>query len=479
MPAFPPFRPDAGELQSSTLNNVAMLAQGVYGPRQTLATAPGAAALAAAPRGALAGILPSGTFKGFVATSTNIYFSTASYGWTSLALTLAIPAGFDESLCQFGVYMLGSNTADGLYAYNMDTPAGMNAVSGSPKARYIFTTNNVVVALGDTTSNLARLKNCAFGDHTNWTTGGALTLDMQDGGAFTGGGDLGAGAAIILQDRAVRRLTFGNAPPGALYTIQKLADDVGCVHPRAQAGWNGKHYFVSQSGRFFMTDGTAVYPIGAGKVDLWFKARCADLKQVWATVDPAHNIVRFRYKGPGDTDTLSTNILDYNYVEQEFIPGTETTTAIFRMGTSGYTWHDLAALGAWHTWAGFPWGSDVWKGSAPVAAGLDSAFKLAFFNGSAAVAALETSTQGDGTSKLVNFFRPLTDDSAATIELGVKDVLSADFDWKDPATLAASGRAAVRGRGLYQRYRENHAAGATWTRSLGYLDLDQRTGGPR
>jgi len=418
-------------------------------------------------------------FKGFLATSTNIYFSTASYGWTSLALTLAIPAGYDEALCQFGVYMLGSNTTDGIYAYNMDTPAGMNAVSGSPKARHIFTTNNVVVALGDTTSNLSRLKNCAFGDHTNWTTGGALTIDMQDGGAFTGGFDLGAGAAIILQDRAVRRLTFGNAPPGALYTIQKLADDVGCVHPRAQVGWNGRGYFVSQNGRFFMTDGQAVYPIGAGKVDKWFAARCADLKQVWAVALPKENVIRFRYKGPGDTDTVSTNILDYNIVEQEFIPGTETTAAIFRMGTSGYTWHDLAGLGAWHAWAGFPWGSDVWKGSAPVAAGLDSSYKLAFFNGSYAAATHDTPTMGDGTSKLTNFIRPLTDDAAATVQLGTKDTLNESFTWGSAATLQASGRAPVRGRGLYQAYRLNHAAAGTWSRDQGYLDQDQRVGGPK
>jgi hypothetical protein len=475
MPAFLAFRPDAGELQSSTVNNVLMTA-GSYGPRPSLQTAPGAAALAAAPRGAFGGYLPNGTFKGFGATSTKVYTLGSDFAWTALAPNFTVPTDDDEAMAQFGVFMLASNTTDGMYAYNMDTPAGLNAVSGAPAARYMFTANNQVIALGAGGSLLNRLTTSAFGSHTNWTSRGKSKQDMNDGGAFTGGGDIGNGAAILLQLRAVRRMSFGNAGGGALFRLDKLADDVGCVHPRAQVTYNGVCYFLHTDG-FYACDGASPpVNIGAGKINQWFLGRATDLKKVYAAVDPKNNVIRWRYaaSGDGSTATVFQSILDYNWVTKEFIPGTEATSAIFRMGTPGYTLDTIsAAFGVLNAWSQYPLDSAFWQGGNFRLAALDSTFKFGFFDGSAAAATVETPTETDGVNYLVSRLRLLSDDPSATIQVGVKNDMSDQIVWSDEFDKVGA-RYPVRARGIFQRYRVNHAAAATWTRDTAIADIEKR-----
>ncbi len=480
MPLFLPFRPDAGELLSSEVSNVFMAAGG-YVPRPTLAAAPGAAAMAAAPRGAFGGFLANGTFKGFVATSAEVYSIGSDFSFTALTASLTLGAGEEQAFSQFGVFMLTSNLSNGLKAYNMDTPAGLNAVSGAPNARWMFPANNQMVYLGNGASGLNRLTVSAFGDHSNTTTKGASKQDLNDGGALTGGGDLGNGAAILLQLRAVRKMQFGNAGGGALFSLSKLADDVGCVHPRSQATYNGVTYFLHTDG-FWATDGVSVKNIGAGKVNNWFLARCADLTKASFSIDPKNTIVRIRYpaSGDGSTATVFNSILDYNWVTGEFVPGTEATMAIFRMGSPGYTLDTIStAFGVLDNWSQYPLDSAFWQGGNFRLAAITSALKFGFFDGTAAAATLETSTEGDGRSYLVDWCEPLTDDPAATVTLSVKEQLSGQYDPKTAVAIKPSGRVPLRGRGRYIRLKLNHAAGASWTKSTGIEGIVKRPGGPR
>lgn len=481
MPNFIAFRPDAGELLSSDVSNVLMTAGG-YGPRPVLSAAPGATALAAAPRGAFGGFLADGTFRGFVATAAEVYSISASYAYTALSASLTLPTDEEQAFAQFGVYMLTSNTSNGVKDYNMSTsPASVSAVSGAPAARYMFPANNQMIYLGNGSSNLNRLTVSAFGDHTNTTSKGADKQDLNDGGAFTGGGDLGNGVAILLQLRAVRKMTFGNAGGGSLFRLDKLADDVGCVHPRAQATYNGVTYFLHTDG-FYATNGGTPVNIGAGKVNKWFLARCPDLTKASFSIDPKNTLVRIRYpaSGDGSSTTVFQSILDYNWTTGEFVPGLEATSAIFRMGVPGYNIGTIsAAFGALSNWSQYPLGSSFWQGGNFRLAGLDASYKFGFFEGSNAAAYEETTTMGDGRSALINWCEPLTDDTAATVTLYVKDRMGDQYEPADAVTIQTSGRAPLRGRGKYYRIRLSHAAAAVWSKDSGIEGIDARSGGPR
>lgn len=493
---FPQFAPDAGELESSTLNNVFVTRDG-YGPRPTLTAASGATVFSSGSqvRGAFAGQVPGGAFNGFLCDGTKVWALTSTFGYSDLGVTFTVPTGEDESFSQYGVFMFGTNTTDGLYAYNMSSPSGFNAVSGSPKARVVFQTNNCLILLWDTTSNPTRMTNTALGDYTNFTTQGANKIDFNDGAALTGGGDLGGPYAVILQQRAVRLLTFGQAGGGALFAIAKIATDIGCVHPRAFAIVNGTCYFLDTKGFFSVNPSAGVVNIGAKRVNQWFLNRCPDLTKVYASVDPANTIVRFRYKSTNCASEIVYNdILDYNYVEDRFIPGTENTTWIFRMATPGYTLTTLDALGAVSgAWGSLAVNSSFFTGgNDPSEAGLDSTGKFGFFNGTNAAATLETNTQTrigtvagvspftpDGLSVLTTSVEPLSDDPNMTVQMLVKDALNANAVPTTATPLEPSGRAKVRGRGKLWRVRHNHPAGSTWNRDQGVGTVVQQSGGPR
>jgi hypothetical protein len=150
----------------------------------------------------------------FAATVDEIYEMDTAYDWgAGLSASLAVPDGNDLSMRQFGVYMIITNTVDGMFSYNMETPAGFSAVKGSPDARIIFPTNNLLVAL-DCDANNRRLQTSDFGRFDDWSTGAALGKDLEDGEALTGGSDLGGGRAIVTQQNAVRVMTFGQAGGG-------------------------------------------------------------------------------------------------------------------------------------------------------------------------------------------------------------------------------------------------------------------------
>jgi hypothetical protein len=477
MPQIPPYRPDLGELLSSTVSNVIMGKAG-WGPDKALAAAAGATAFPGIYRGHLSAVLPNGAFKVFAATVDEIYEMDTAYDWgAGLSASLAVPDGDDLSMRQFGVFMVITNTVDGMFSYNMETPAGFSAVAGSPDARIIFPTNNLLVAL-DCDANNRRLQTSDFGRFDDWSTGAALGKDLEDGEALTGGSDLGGGRAIVTQQHAVRVMTFGQAGGGAAFRIDKIAEGIGAVHPRSVKGHNGRVFFLHQTG-FHMTDGSSVKNIGAEKVNKWFVERCPDLTKVYAEVDPQNTRVRFRYKSADNaSETIYADYLDYNWVLDEFIPGSQNTAAIFRAASPGYTLEGLDALGTMETLT-FSLDSPAYQGSAPVLGGLDSASKFGFFAGDNLAATLETATEIGAATALVRSATPVTDDTAATVALGVKDRRADAITWGSAVAMQASGRVPLRGRGKMQRYRISHAAAADWTQTQAIEAIETATGGPR
>ena len=207
MPIFPQYRPDQGDLISSTVSNV-MMTQAGWAPDKALTPIEGATAFPGTIRGYLSAVLPDGTFKVFGATSAEVYEMSATGDWgAGLSASLAVPDDDDFIMKQFGVYWIGTDTVDGMLAYNMSTPAGVNAISGAPAARGVFATNNLLVAW-DCDGNNRRYQTSRRGDYTNWTTGEALADDLEDGEALTGGWDLGLGRALLVQQQAVNLMLF-------------------------------------------------------------------------------------------------------------------------------------------------------------------------------------------------------------------------------------------------------------------------------
>lgn len=475
---IPPYRPDQGELISSTVNNVMMTRSG-WAPDKLLTAIDGATAFPGTIRGHLSVVLPDGTFKVFGATSAEIYEMSATGTWgAGLSASLACPDGEDTIMKQFGVFLIATNTVDGMMAYNMETPAGVNAISGAPAARGVFPTDNLLVAY-DCDGNNRRWQTSNRGSYTNWVTGTAIADDIEDGEALTGGWDLGHRRALLCQRQAINLMVFGPSGGEAHVSVHRLADGVGAVHPRSIKGYNGQVMMVHETG-FLMASAEGVKNIGAEKVNRTFLEDCADLTKVYIEVDPRNTRFRVRYKAAADaSDVTYSGFIDYNWVLDEFIPGTQNTQAIFRVAVPGYTLEGLDAVNASVDALTFSLDSAAYKGESPALGGLNGSALAGFFDGSNAAATLETNTQMGPNSVLINSVTPVTDDSAVTVQVGVKDKRSGSLTWGTAASTEDSGRAPVRARGKLYRFRANHAAAATWDLNHGFDGIEAVEGGPR
>src|SRR5687768_4454535 len=126
--------PDAGETVPGiclTAENVLPLPVG-YGPMRGVTVPATSTALAAGPKGIISLVKRDGTWAVFGATASDWYGLGADYAWgAAIASGFALTSGDHWSFLHFGAQLLGTNTTDGMYAYNVETPAGASVVTAA------------------------------------------------------------------------------------------------------------------------------------------------------------------------------------------------------------------------------------------------------------------------------------------------------------------------------------------------------------
>lgn len=470
---FGPWRPDAASPNSgfaAQADNAQPKMAGQklgYGPFPALVQALGAEALPSDPRGQISLVKFDGTWEVFFATATTIEQMDSSFQFTSVATGLNVTAGDDMSFCHFGSYLLNSNTTDGMHAYNVESPAGNNAVTDAPAARFIFTANNVVVAL-DCDGNNRRMQTSGVGDHTAWDSKGADGKTFEDGGALIGGADLQNGAAVLFQDNAIRLMQFGGAPGGALYRISKVADGLGSVGARSIVPFNGRVFFLSPRGFYDYVLGGQPRAIGSEKVNQWFLDQIAttELINVQGWIDPEANIVGWLF---------DDRCICFDWGVEEWFTLTVEAEMISRIATAGYTvdgpYADILVDDN-----PTPVDDRLYQGGQPVLAALDPDLKYATFSGTPMAATLETSEITNLKHQRVTGVQAIVDTADAQIQLGYKQRLQDTFTYGTAVTMDADGFAPVDEAGKVYALKMTIPAGTLWTNAEGF-DGIEGTGG--
>lgn len=440
-----------------------------YGPFPQLAAPSTATALSGAPRGNISLTLANGTQAVFFATASTIEQLSSSYTFTTIDTGRSVTAGDDVSFAHFGSFLLNTDTTDGFKAYNVQTPAGNNAVSTAPTGRTLFICNNVVFVL-DCNGNNRAWQSSAIGDHTQWILGGANGGVFQDGGALVGGVDLKNGAGAIFQTDAIRIVQFGNAQSPALYSMLKAADGRGSVGERSIVSFDGVVYYLATDGfyRFDLTNGNS--PIGAEKVNRWFLTQVdsSKLASVQGTVDPVRKIICWAFFSIGNSSlTVRDRMICYDWQLDEWFTCTINTTALARLATPGYVLDAMDPFGTLDQMVQFPLDDRFWQGGAPVFAALDSSFKFGAFSGGPLAATLQSYTTNSGLTALENEITPISDNANSKISLGVQQKLSDVITWKTGVGRSRAGKVKLRGSGLNITFQETHALGDMWTYSNG------------
>lgn len=472
MLAFGPYRPDVAETNpgvSRHVLNVTMRrdAQGVsYHPRKSLQVTTSATALPDAPRGAFAAVTQAGAFKGFFGTEEKLYSLDSDFGFTEIGTGYALNAGYNWGFTQYGNKLIATNPADGMLSYDIESGGAVTAVTDAPAARIVFFWAEMLIAL-DCDGDNRLMQNSAPGSYTNWSSKGAQKSPFADGEALMGGGVLNQGQAGIIQRSGTHILTVtGN---DRIFRRDRVSD-VGAVNPDCIVQAPGSLYFWDSSGPHRLT-AQGVEAIGEGKVSRTY-AEIVDPATISGAYDAERQQVVWRLS--------ATDLLVYDIPTGEFVPVREATAAIVKMANIAQTLEDLDAFGTLDSLP-FSLDSAAWQGGKPRLAALDSSNRFGFFDGSFLSAELDTATLTDRVSMLVNWCEPVTDAAAVTVTLGVRDRLADTTTWKTAASLVASGRVPLRGRGKCLTMRHNIAAGAEWSylRGVEFPPGALVKGGPR
>lgn len=476
-----PYRPDlvaSNAGVSANVRNVLMRKDetGVaYGPHPSLAIPVGAGALPATPLGGAAVVLRSGAKKVFVGTAATVHEMANDFTWAQIDNGFAVPAGDKWSMRQFGTFLVMTNTVDGLLAYNVETPAGLNAVSGAPAFKSLFVAFDCLFGCVSDDDTLL-FRNSAPNDHTNWTTAGAGYQPLADGEALMGGGEISQGYAIVLQRKAVHLLQ--RTGDRKIFSRVKLEDGTGSVNPWGIVGARGALYFCDTDG-FKRASPAGVEVIGQDKVNRTFVEELAgSLDGIEGAFDAANQRIVWRHQTVGEGETLFSSFMAFDLRLNEFVPVDTATTAIFSMASPGYTADNASALGNVDT---VPYGPDsrFWVGGEEGLLGIDTDLKAGFFNGSPLAAEVETATLVSNTADTTTRVTVITDASAATVSMGSRERLADAVSYAAAETMDEGGTTGTRSAGKLQSAKVNVAAGLDWTFIRGVRFDEVATGGAR
>jgi len=423
-----------------------------YGPFPSIETATGAEALSAAPRGVVSIQKYAGTWQVYAATAAKIEVLDASFQWSDIDTGRTVTAGYDVSFVHYGSGLYNTDTTSGLKLYDVETPAGNNAVSGAPSAiASIFSCSNVMFAL-NVGGNNRRMQSSKRGDPATWVGGGADGKTFEDGGALIAGRDLQNGRAIVCQERCLRLIQFGVGP--ALYAVTKIADGIGLVAERNLVSYDATAWGWDREGPWEYTVGGKPIRIGAEKITRWAAANigASDYENLQGVVDPSRHIVLWRVD--------SATVICYNYLLKEWSILPIVSAALTRLATPGTTINDLSGTIDAQT---LTIDNPLWAGSAPGLGALDTSYKFATFSGDNMAALIQSSKLMDDTEPLVKWVKPESDCSSSTVTAGTADSLSASLTWGSAASRRSDGWTQQRFRSRVMAFRENLPSGSDWS----------------
>lgn len=351
---FGEYRPDLSDLDGNftrSLRNVRPRLDG-YAPLQSLNA--WTLALPDRCRGAFYARNSNGSVTIFAATSKRLYMlNNTTFGWTDVSAGSpsdysSVNDGEHWQFAQFNSLVIAVQANAAPQVFTLESSSQFANLAGSPPhARYIAIVNRFVVLFG-LTNNYNRVQWSGLNSvnaSDSWTSGVNLSdyQDLPDGGMARGvqGGDLG----FILQDAAIRRMTF---QPGSdvVFSIDKIAQDIGVIAPNATISLGNALYFISAKGLMRLGQDGGISPIGEEKVNRTFFAN-ADISApefILGAADPNAQTIVWTWRSAGGTNSAFDSGLLYNYAIERFGPHSYVGEYVSSIATPGLTLEALDAI---------------------------------------------------------------------------------------------------------------------------------------
>ena len=478
-----PDMPDLGQWAREALNVVP--AEESYRPLNSLNGTSNA--LNARAQGAAWFRGAGGATRMFAGDATKLYLLSGTT-WSDVSRTVGGPYGPGADgqwrFTQYGYNAFAVNGVDNPQKFDLASGTNWVLMGGSPPVgTYIATVRDFVV-MGKIGATPQRVQwspiNSPEGTWGSIAATQADFQDLSDGGNVTGlvGGEFG----IILQEAAVRRMTY-EAPP-IVFRIDKIANELGCSVPGSVASLLDLVFFVHKSGFYMVQGGQTFTPIGRGKVDrtFWAEFDETNLFRCSAAIDPVRSLYIFAYPANGNGGTPN-RLLIYNWATDKWTHAAVTCELVFGgVSQQSYTLEQLDAFNGGSTIDNLPYSLDssFWSGTLSLLLyAFDTTHKSGSFSGSALEATVETAefNPGQGTRSIVRSCRPLIDGGSPMIKIGSRETQQATTAYGPEVGLTPAGMAPVYQSGRYFRVRARMPAASVWSNLQGIDDLDVRASG--
>ena len=375
---------------------------------------------------------------------------------------------------QYGNSVLATNGSDKIQVMNILGSGKFDDIPQAPVCRSMCIVRDFVVA-GYCDGESNRVQWSDLNNELQWDSDESNQADYQN---LAGGGQVkavtGGEFGLILQDKAVTRMTYAGTP--WIFQFDLISDNIGCLSGKSAIQHNGISYWLSHEG-MIACDGTKVINIGSGKVNDWlFKE--VDLTQVSnitdntsVAIDPIKNLIVWNFP----TKTDDRLMLKYNYSTQRFSTGTTKAQIVAGLETDGTT---LEALDA-----DFP-NLDTMPISLDSTLFIGGQFSFCGAEGGEIVAFnlqndnsyLTTNDMEFGGFSVVTSAQPIVENGSAEFQVSSRNALNEGILFGSASAASDENRADLRSGGKYHRVRMR--ATDNWTNSVGF-DLDVTPQGQR
>lgn len=492
MPLLPfgEFKPDVADYQSSTTQtvlNVFPRGDG-YGPVTALAAL--SFALIGQCRGGFVAYKSDGSVTIFAATATDLYvLDNSAFTWSKVSKGggpySSVSSAEQWRFVQFNnlVITVQANVAPQYFDITTST-AFADVLGTPPQARYIDIVGRFVVLSG-LLSTPQRIQWSGLNDvngSTSWTPGlnSSDFQDLPDGGIVRGvaGGETG----VILQDTAIRRMTYVPGSP-VIFQIERISQDKGLFGPYSLVRAGERIFFFSAQGFHRIDPGGFPTPIGRERVDRTFFADLdkANLQLFIGAADPRNSRILWAYKSANGALNQFDKILCYDWVLDRFSPVKLSGEYLLQVSQPGITLEGLDAIAPGDSIDAMIGSLDDYAASTiSEIAAFDTSHKLNFFRGANLEATLDSAEQGtDGTRIKVRGFRPITDAPVLYGSASFRDTQQASPVFTGESLINAStGKVNLLKSTRYSRARCRIPAGTAWT-FIGGIEPDFTTEGKR
>lgn len=248
----------------------------------------------------------------FAGDATKLYSYTASTAtWTNVSRTATYSTATSWNFEKFGDRCIAVSIENNPQYFDMSSSVKFQDVAGSPpKAKYVATVRDFLV-LANLESYPNRVRWSGFNNSDLWTSSVATQSDYQD---FPGnGGDIQGivpGAyGVIFQESSIWRMDYQGPP--TVFRFDEVERGKGTPAPQSICWFGSDVYFYDWAG-FHKFDGQRATPIGYGRVDDWFRRKCADPRTLQGAVDRQNRLIMWGWKSTAAA-TYNDRILIYHF----------------------------------------------------------------------------------------------------------------------------------------------------------------------